>query len=259
MTGAMHHFLLAFIAALRRSVPALPLMSMLLIIPIGLIGLNSAIGDPIIVDGYNLGASFNLPAFVLSFQFFNMAIVMSYLYEDFRSDRRWRLRATPHSLMSFVIPTFMAGWFISILFGLVTTIVAAIAFNAYLGNLLVFASVFLLISLMATLVGMLLFLLVKKFSAANTAVYIISFGLMILSGYMIPLGNSTLAEFLQTSGTPLALGTRAIGYSGKFNDFDPAIFAGSGMDQALINIAILAAITAVLALAAFVIAKRKGV
>jgi len=234
-------------------------MSLLLIIPLGLIGINSVAGEITLLDGYNLGASFSLPALVLGFQFFNVGIVLAFLYEDFRGDMRWRLRASPHSLMSFVLPTFMAGWLLSIIFGLVVTAVATIAFNVYLGNLLVFVTVLLLISLMATLIGMLLFLLVKKFSAANTAVYIISFGLMILSGFMFPLGSSALAEFVQTYGTPLALGTRAIAYSGMLNDLDPEIFAGGGMEQALINIGVLAAITVVLAILALVVSRRQGV
>ena len=255
----MSHFFLVFTSVLRRTLPNLPLMSLLLIIPLGLIGINSVAGEITLLDGYNLGASFSLPALVLGFQFFNVGIVLAFLYEDFRGDMRWRLRASPHSLMSFVLPTFMAGWLLSIIFGLVVTAVATIAFNVYLGNLLVFVTVLLLISLMATLIGMLLFLLVKKFSAANTAVYIISFGLMILSGFMFPLGSSALAEFVQTYGTPLALGTRAIAYSGMLNDLDPEIFAGGGMEQALINIGVLAAITVVLAILALVVSRRQGV
>ena len=230
-------------------------MLILIIIPIGLTVLWSMFGDPVTMEGYNVTASFNMPALMLSFQFFNMGIMLHFLYHDFRGNLRWRLRAAPHSLLSFVLPAFVANWIFSILLGIIIVVVSVVLLNAYLSNILVFAAVLLLVSLMATFLSMLVFLFTQTYRAANGLVYIISFGLMILSGFMIPLGNNPVARFLNTYGTPLSLGQRAVMYSGALND----LVYGGGMPQALGNIGILAIITLVLAFVTIIAARRRKI
>jgi len=256
----MSNFLLILGFTFKRSLNEIKSIIILVIIPIGLIVINSMFTDTFVLDGYNATASNNMPAFMLAFQFFNMGIVLQYLYNDFRGDMRWRLRSTPHSLLSFIIPTFVANWIFSVGLGIVIIIVSALFLNAYLGNLLILATVLILVSLIATLLAMIIFLLTKKASLANGLVYIISFGLMILSGYMFPLGRSAVAIFLNTYGTPLSLGVRAIMYSGALSEILPSLI-GYGMSDAIFNIGILAAIVAILALIVLAISllRRKDI
>jgi hypothetical protein len=93
-------------------------------------------------------------------------------------------------------------------------------------------------------------------------VYIISFGLMVLSGMMfIPLGDGVIGTFLRNYGTPLSLGTNAIVYA--IGDRLPGLLArvgaeSRGIEQAYINIGILAAATLVLGMITAIVAKAKG-
>jgi len=255
----MNFFLLNLIHYFRRLFKDIKEVTLLLLIPIGLIVINSLFESSMVLEGYNVTASFNMPAFLLAFQFFNMAIMLYFLFNDFKGTMRWRLRAAPHSLLAFILPAFVANWLFSITIGLVIILVSALLLNAYLGNLLVLAAVLLLVSLMATFLSMLIFLFTKSFREANGLVYIVSFGLMIITGFMFPLGNSAVAVFLNTYGTPLALGQRAIIYAGSLNDFMAGGDGGRGMEQAIINIGILAAITLVLALVTIIAARRRKI
>ncbi|MCL2573555.1 MAG: ABC transporter permease [Defluviitaleaceae bacterium] len=247
----MRNFFLIFLSYVKRFFRDIKEVVLLLVIPIGLIVINSFFGDATLLEDYNIGASTNMPAFMLAFQFFNMGIMLYFLFNDFKGEMRWRLRAAPHSLLTFVLPAFVASWVFSLIIGVVIVLVSVIFLNAYLGNVLVLVVVLLIVSLMASFISMLIFLFAKNFKVANGLVYVISFGLMILSGFMFPLGNSDIAVFMNRFGTPLALGQRAIMYSGQINDL-----LGGGMEQSIINIGILAAITLVLGIVTIVAARR---
>jgi len=227
---------------------------LLVAIPVGLIVINSLMEDPFYFEGYNVMASFNMPAFLLAFQFFNMGIVLHFLYHDITGDMRWRLRATPHSMMSYVLPAFVASWIFSIFLGLIIIFVSVVFLNAYLGSLLVLSIVFLLTSLLATALAMLLFLAIDKFGVANTLVYVISFGFMIISGFMFPLGDSDLAQFIMRDISPLGLGVQAIANSSALGELAPWI----DPDSTLVwrNIGILAAMAVVVSLAAAILSRR---
>jgi len=242
-----------YMKRMLRDMPGLPI---LLLIPVGIIVINSLAGDPVMLDGYNVTASFVMPVMMLAFQFFNMGFLHYVLYTDFKGDMRWRLRAAPQSLTGFMLPAFTAGWIFSILCGAVITLVSVLFLNVYIGNFLVFAAVLVLVSLMATFLAMLIFLFVAKVGTANVTVYILSFGLLTLSGTFFPLGNSAAAQFIANFGTPLVIGQRAIIYSGSLNEI---LAAGRGMEGALFNIGVLAAITAVLALGTLLAARGRKI
>ncbi|MCL2589154.1 MAG: hypothetical protein FWD84_07070 [Oscillospiraceae bacterium] len=252
--GQFFFIMLHYVKRMLRDMPGLPII---LLIPVGIIVLNSLATDPFMLDGYNVIASFVTPIMMLAFQFFNMGFLHYVLYKDFKGDMRWRLRAAPLSLMAFMLPAFAAGWIFSIICGTLILFVSALFLNAYLGNLLVLAAVLLLVSLMSTFLAMLIFLFVPKVGTANAIVYILSFGLLALSGAFFPLGNSAVAEFMLTRGTPLVIGQRAILYSGSLNDLVPAL--GGGMSAAMTNLGILAAITAVLALTTLIAARGRKI
>ena len=256
----MNNFFLNLKLYLKRCINDTFALLILLAIPIGMIAFNSVIGDMDMYNGYNINASVVSPMMLVGFQFFNSAYIIEFLYKDFRGPMRWRLGAAPCTLRSFIVPAFFANWLFSMVFGVITIIVSAIAFNAYWGNLFIVAAVLILVSLMSTVIGMLLFLFTKKMSVANGLVYAISFGLMLASGMLfIPLGNGAIATFLMTYGTPLSLGSRAIIFSGSM----PGLFEAAGssftpdMNQSLMNLGILAAATLVLGAISLIAAKRR--
>ena len=264
---------------LKRALRDWKEIALLLAIPIGLVVINSVlVGDfegetGITLGGHNIIASFLAPAFLLSFQFFNSFFMFGFLYSDFRSGMRWRLLAAPCSVRTFVLPAFIANWILSIALGVVMIVVTAVFMNVYWGNLFVLAAVLVLISLMATFVSVLIFQFTNRLAKANAVGYIVSFGLMIISGNMVPLqmfGDNVVTRFLLNYGTPLSLGQSAILSSGSLD----TIFAGTdifiglpgfgtgaerGIGQALINIGILAAITLVLGLITMISAGRRKI
>ena len=231
---------------------------LLLIIPIGLTIVYSFFESPEFIPGYNTQATFTMPIMVLGFQFFNGGIMLHYLYKDLRGDMRWRLRSTPQSLMSFVLPAFLANWLFSIVLGIIIIVISVLFLSAYVGSFLTLALVLLPVSLIASFVSMLIFFLAKKLSTANALIYIVSFGHFILSGMLfVPLGSGAFARFMMSYGTPISLGSRAITYSGAFRDvtFGPAMRVG----QDWFNIGILAAITVVIGIITFIVGKVKKI
>ena len=187
---------------------------------------------------------------------------------------RWRLLAAPRPVWSFVFPAFIANWVLSFVIGIVVIIVTALFMNIYWGNLFVLAAVLALISLMATFVAVIIFLFTQKLKQANTIGYIVSFGLMVLSGFMVPLqlfGDNAVIRFLTQRGTPLSLGTSAVTASGELAGvFDhlidgganfaiPGFTPGGDMNQSLTNIGILAAITLALGIITVVMARRRKI
>lgn len=254
----MDGFVLIMMSYFKRFFRDFKEVLLLIAIPVGLTVMWSLINAGETVNGYNVNASFNAVPLMLSFQFFNAGIMIVYLFHDFRGEMRWRLLSMPRSLMSFVLPAFVANWMFSVVLGILVLIVSAVFLNAYLGNLLILAAVLLLVSLMATFISMLIFLYSKKLGSANGKTYIVSFGLMILSGYMIPLGNSPIVEFFNNYGTPLSLGARAVMYSGTLMDYLPNV-ESRGMEQALINVGILAAATLVIGIITIIATRRRKV
>jgi ABC-2 type transport system permease protein len=261
----MNNFGMIFTHYLKRFFRKWSEVALLLAIPIGLVILYSLFDDaffgvPIdILPGYNLQATFTLPVMMLGFQFFAGSTLLTYLYPDIRGEMNWRLRATPLSVLSFVVPAFVANWLFTILLGVIIVVVGVLFLNAYVGNLFVLAVVLLLVSMIATLLYMIVFLLVKKSGTANALIYIISFGQFILSGFLfIPLGDNAVSRFLMTYGTPLSLGNRAITYSGSLREI---LFMGLPMreNQALFNIGILAAIVLVLAFVMLIVGRKKKI
>ena len=267
----MSRFFLIVWHYLKRAIRDVKEIVLLLLIPIGLIIFMGVIGGEVqgvSLNGYNVIASHAAPAMMLSFQFFNSFFMFIYLYADLRGPRRWRLLAAPCTIREFVFPAFIANWILSTVLGVVVIIFSALFLNIYWGNLFVLGAVLIIISLMSTFVAVLIFLFTRQLVQANTAGYIISFGLMTLSGFMIPLqlfGDNAVIRFLISSGTPLSLGTSAIVSSGGLaNIFEGRniVFAGvtdysRGMEQSLMNLGILAGITLVLGLITVITARRR--
>lgn len=234
---------------------------LLVIVPMALIVINAVVEDPFVFGDYNVTASTTMPIFLLAFQFFNMGIMLHYLYHDLKGDMRWRLRATPNSTLSYVLPAFTASWLFSVLLGLVIVAASVLFLGAYLGSLLVTLVVLLLVSLFASFLAMLLFLFIEKFSLANTLVYVISFALMILSGMFFSLGDGAFGDFFSQYGTPLVLGQHAIIYAGGLSDIMLTDLAGTANGTVAVwtNIGILAVATAVLAAITLLVARGRRI
>jgi len=188
--------------------------------------------------------------FMVSFQFFSGEILIYHIYDDLREGPvRWRLMASPVPQRTFLMGASMASWMFNLLQGALVFTVAALIFDVQWGNPLVLIAVLLIISIMSQLVAALISQLAPKRKNATTVSMIFCFGMMLLSGFFfVPLGNSAIATFLQQHGTPLSLASRAILFAGPVLD---------DMSEAMFNIGVLAAITAVLAVLVFALGRRR--
>ena len=229
-------------------------------IPLGLIVINGVafLGDGYMFEGYNIAMSNLAPAFMLSFQFFSGGTILLLLFNDLKGEMRNRLGAAPCSKHSFLAPAFFANWIFSICNAIILIVITSLFLNVYWGNLLVLALTLTLVSLIAILIFALVFLFAKTYSMANGLVYGISFGMMLLSGWLlVPIDGNPVGDFL-LQYTPLSLGVNAIVNSGMMSDFI-FIGEGQGIEQSWINIAILVGIALVLGLIAIVSARRKKI
>ena len=253
----MSRFLLNTIHYAKRATRDYLETLLILIIPLGLIIIYGMVfyGDNVMLDGYNVVSSVLAPAFILSFQFFAGGTMLLMLFKDLKGEMRNRLGVAPCSKYSFLMPAFFANWLYSICNALILIVVTALFLNVYWGNPMVLALVFALVSLIAILIFAIVFAFTKTYSAANGLVYVISFGMMLLGGWLlVPIGGNPVGDFL-LQYSPLALGINAIVYSGMINEY-ALIGEGRGIEQSWVNIAILAAIALALGLIA-VVSTRK--
>ncbi|MCL2592650.1 MAG: ABC transporter permease [Defluviitaleaceae bacterium] len=245
----MNNFLVIFKHYTKRSWMDIIGPLMFTLMPLGIIIFNIVASEENMENGYNLAATGASAVMLIAFQFFCGQILLHYFMKDFRGDMRFRLQAAPVSGTSFIVGAVLASWVFSVIQGLIIIIVTALFFNVYWGNPLITALIFLIVSIMSQLLAALTALLSNKYSTATAISFIYCFGFMILSGVMIgSLGDNALMNFLETRGTPLSLAWRGIHYSGFILD---------DMNQAWINISILAIMTVVLAVAVFIVAKRR--
>ena len=252
----MSRFLLNVSHYARRASREYLEILLLIGIPLGLVIVNGAafLGDGYMFEGYNVAMSNIAPAFMLSFQFFAGGTMMYMLFKDLKGEMRNRLGVAPCSKHSFLAPAFFANWIFSICNAIILIVITSLFLNVYWGNLLVLALTLALVSLIAILIFALVFLFIKSHSTANGLIYAISFGMMLLSGLLFPLGGNPAGDFLMQY-TPLSLGVNAIVASGMMSEFG---FLGEsgGITQSWINIVILAGIAVVLGLIAVVSARR---
>ena len=246
---ANNSFMLIFRHYLMRALKDPQTVLILVMLPLGIVAITSMIetGENF-VNGYNITATFNAVFNFTAFQFFSGAWLIHYLHTDFSRDVRWRLQSAPVSRLTFFFAATAGIWVFTILQGLLIIAVTSVFFNAYWGNPLILAAVLLIISVMAQLVSILIFLFTRTLHSGNAVIMVFIFGMMIISGMMFSLGSSAAAVFLRTHGTPLSLASRAILYSGFILD---------DMDSALFNIAVLSVIVVVMCAAVVIFGRRR--
>jgi len=187
--------------------------------------------------------------FMVAFQFFSGELLLYSAYELKEGPMRWRLFASPAPPRMFLAGASAASWVFNLVQGFLIFGGIALLFDIYWGNPLILVSVFLLVSIMSQLIAALIFQLAPKRKTASIIINVICFGMMFFSGFLfVPLGNSAIATFLTSYGTPLSLAWRAIVYAGPVLD---------DMSQAVFNLGVLAAITLVLAALVLILGRRR--
>ena len=238
----------------KRAFTDITSLLLLVGLPMGIIIIGS-LGEHELVNGYDVGATFMTMWMLLSFQFFTGAVMIYFLYQDFKGDMRWRLNATPHTQRTFFISATIANWIFAVAVGVLIIIISNLFLNVYLGNILILGLVLLLFSLMTALLSLIIFLFIKKVGTANGFIYTISFGILVLGNFMTT-SESPVVNFLGNYSNPIPVGLRAIFYSGAMRDAIP-FFDSGGMRESVLNIAILLIVVCILAIIAFIGLRRR--
>jgi ABC-type multidrug transport system permease subunit len=201
-----------------------------------------------LVNGYNPDTTVNTLLNVLLFVMIGCSYVSDYIHLDLRSDRRWRLLAAPVSVNKYLVAAIFASFTFTVVSGFIVLAFGYFAFNVYIGNLWMIAIVIFVMALFAQFLGIILGLTTKNKSANEAAQHIIIWPMLFLSGLFGDLNIPVLSYAFQNY-SPFVLGSRAIYYSGIFNE--------NMMGEAFTQLGILAGITAVFGIAALVIGRVK--
>ena len=206
---------------------------------------------PYMWNGYNVVATYIAIMFMVSFQFFGGNVLMDYIHQDFRGDRRWRMFSMPVKSNDYVFGIISACVVYCIVQGAVVIGVSAIFLDAYWGNPLVLIAALIACAITSQLIWMLLFLIFPKKSTAEAAGQIVTWGMMIASGWLMGIidADGSPQGFMARYGTPISLARNAIFNSG---------FMGEGMSSALFSLGILYGFLLALAAVVFAIGKHKG-
>ena len=152
----------------------------LIIMPILNLVLNlstSSEAIDLIQNGYSLSASLNAAAILAIFQMFCGTTIGDALHSDFSSDIRWRFQAAPISRKTFILAAGVGSWIYSLLTGILIIGLSYFVFDADWGSFMVSGAAFLIISIIAQIMGVIAFNLTKTGGAAVGMT--IAFGIVI--------------------------------------------------------------------------------
>ncbi|MCL2199142.1 MAG: ABC transporter permease [Defluviitaleaceae bacterium] len=215
------------------------------------IGHNSAEGYGHLVDGHDMIATGNFLVNMLIFQFMSAGYMSEYIHYDFKSDRRWRLLATPVSLNKYVFSALAACIVYALISGFAVLAFGYFVFNVYMGNIVIIVITLVLTAIFSQLMGMIIGLCTKTASASNALVQVVGWALLIFSGFFIGLNIGVITDFLGTY-SPFSLAVDAIFYSGIFTNMDR-------INDAYRSLGILAGVTVVTAAAAWLVVRSRPV
>jgi ABC-2 type transport system permease protein len=215
-------------------------------------------GVPYMLNGYNMIATHIAIMFMVSFQFFGGNILLDFIHQDFRGDRRWRMFAMPVKDNDYVLGTLAACVLYCIVQGGLVISITAIFLDVYWGNPFILIATLIACACIAQLIWMLLFMIFPKKGTVEAAGQIVTWTMMIASGWIgmnVNEGNVTVTgggaidNFITRYGTPISLARNAITDSG---------FVGDNMNHALFNLGILYALLLVLAIIVTALVNKRG-
>jgi len=186
---------------------------------------------------------------ILSFQFFSMEMLVERTFHDLKTDMKFRLYMAPVKRMDYMIAASLVGFLFTMVQGLLIWGISAIFFDFPIGNIGINLLVMVVIAILSQLIGLIICLLVPKYQAARTIVYIFCFGSMALSNALfIEFGSGAVITFIQTYFVPLYAGVEVIAFGGMVEN----------NSEMLINrLLVLVAWLLVLSLVVVILSRRK--
>ena len=239
---------------------------MMLIFPCVLIAIMTfvsnanAVGYDHIINGYNVFATFNMVMNALLFQFLSGTYLTDFMYEDFRSDRRWRLLAAPVSLGKYVFIACIANVIIALANSAVILTFGYFVLDAHLSNLIMVVASLFTFSLFLTLLGMLLFMLIPKKSTTTALFFALAFGQIL--PFQFGIISTTRGVLGVGNFLPIIAASNAIEYASqmRFGFADGAYYLlDADMGGALVHLAILAGYAVITGLAVMIIGRKRPI
>ena len=215
-----------------------------------------------VVNGYNMMHSINVITNLLFFQLFGGMWLLTYLYEDLKESRKFRLLAAPVDKKIFPLAAMLGSFLVSLIQATILIIGTSLLFNVYWGSIPVLIISVMLIALFSQLIFLLIFVFTKTLSQGNGIGFPVIFGIGALSGMFFPLADIIgvkAAEFLFNWGTPLSLARRIIAESGSvavFN-FTDGTYTPGDMSLAIRGIIIFVGINIVIGFISYFAGRMK--
>jgi len=247
---------------------------MLILFPVAMITIFTATGRTDIDEAFRLTdqgfciiATGNTFFNMMFFQYFGGMIVTDYLYNEFKTDMRWRLMATPKPFSKFVISAIMASLIISAVNGAIVLAYARFVLNAQLYNLPMIIGTLALMATFVTLFGVLCFLVIPKKGTTTAVIMSFAFAQMLILNFGL-LPNPGIDAVGISSFFPVVAAVRAIDHVNytiaEFTNPDLGFIGGwtvadNNMTMALTHLGILAGLTIVTGIAVLILGKVRKI
>lgn len=202
-------------------------------------GFNERLGIPVI-DGISI-------TIIVSFQLFGGFYTMEYIKEDLFSAKKWRIYSLPYPVHLHAFSILITCTLFSALQGLVMVIYTQLVYGVNWGSIGLVLFVLVSLSLLTQLVFLMLAMGVKNFKHAERLGEVYGLGSMALAGVWFRLPDNALFNFLTTYGNPVSLGENAI----------LSFVTQKNIDRGVLSLGILLAASAVMALLATILGRRK--
>lgn len=215
--------------------------------------------DPFLGEAWAMIAS----TFVISFATFGGQWAMGHIFDDLKEVRKWRLLATPVDKSVFQKAAMLASMTISFINSMIVILVTTIMRPVEWGNLPLLIGIVILINLLSHSFCYFITVVMKDYKGANAVTNFILMGLAILGGGIVvglpDIVNIDAYTFIHDYTTPLSMGRQAILNGGIGGMFEGGAFVvrTTNWNIVMLNVGLLLGLTALFAVASFVIGKVK--
>jgi len=244
---------------LKRAITNPIEIALMTLLPVGIIFLNVAVnanfmetelGLTFMWQGYNILNTNVVMNTIIMFMFMSGAYSGEYYFRDLRRDNRWRLNATPVASSVFIFGAIGASVIFSLITAMLVIVIGYFFFSIYIGNIIVIATVIVLVILMSQFIGIIVALFAKTSGAINGIMIALSFAMASMAeAFFIPI---PMPEFVRNYILPYGVALRAVLISGHGPNFVDNVAS-----DAIPYIIILVGMTVVFGIAALIIARRR--
>ncbi|MCK0471753.1 ABC transporter permease [Halalkalibacter sp. APA_J-10(15)] len=154
---------------------------------------------------------------IVGFQLFGGAIVMSYIYMDFFTERRHRIQTLPmnHTLYGYTI--MLLGTILSVLLGVILMVFSQYALGVNWSHPLWSIVIISLMAILSSIVCLIFTFTVRNFKIAERLSEVYGLGAFLMAGLFFPMPDHVIIDWFNQYVNPLTISYVAIfDYNGVF-------------------------------------------